>query len=208
MNNRERRALRRSKERDIRSVIVKNALKENTPSSTVQKESENKPHKALLAIVLAICTLLGGLVAILALLPRPIVSSPSVPFDPENVLSVSFDISNANFVPLQDVSVFFGLGQVVTGRGGHLRDFVPDGYARITNPEWLHHNLGMDEKFTINVGSMFGGASAADMEIVVSYKPWLLPIRKEKVFRFVTTPRSDGQMYWRSWPVGERLPKF
>jgi hypothetical protein len=210
MNSKERRKLRRAKEYREGEIILKNTPQQNKSDNQSQKESKSQPHKVAIRALLGLCTLLGGIVAVLALLPRPVVSSPSVPFDPRNALSVSFDISNSNFVPLRDVSAYLGLGQLVGGKGSLLSDEPPSvGYgSRFTNPEWQHHNLGMDERFTINLESMFRNMGAADIAIVVSYRPWLLPITKEKIFRFVTGKRSDGVTYWRSWPVGEKLPKF
>jgi hypothetical protein len=123
-------------------------------------------------------------------------------------MSVSFTISNANVLPLWDVSASLGVGQI-NGRDRALDPgFVPNFATRLTNPEWQHHNLGMDDSFTVSPESMFRNAGPADIAIVISYKPWFLPWRREKVFRFVTARRSDGSTYWRAWALGEVAPRF
>lgn len=147
--------------------------------------------------------------AALALLPRVVVSSPSVPFDPNNVFSISFDISNVNFIPLHDVAVAVGLGQTGNKASKPDPNLIPSFKSQISRFEWLHHDLGMDERFTINLTEFIRGEAAyADIAIVVSYKPWLLPVRRQKLFRFVTYKETNGESRWRSWPTGERPPRF
>ena len=76
-------------------------------SSTQQKtEPQSPPHKAiiqwLIAQLLSTCTILGCLVAFV---PRVVVYPPSTPLIPDDAFSVTFDVSNNNFVPLNDVNV-------------------------------------------------------------------------------------------------------
>jgi hypothetical protein len=156
-------------------------------------------------VVLGLCTLTGALVFV----PRPIVSPPSTPFAQGNPLAVSFDVSNGGFIPLDDVGVSVGVGQIVSSHSRMDQNLIPNFNSRISNPDWQHHTLGMDGRFTVGLESMFaGGWGSADLAIVVSYKPWMLPFRREKLFRFVTFGSSDGNVYWRSWPLGERQPQF
>ncbi len=88
-----------------------------------------------------------------------------------------------------------------------LTNFVPDFTSRITAPEWNNHKLGMDERFTITPARIFRRAdqnvrlNGADIAIVVTYKPWMLPFTREKVFRFVTYRQTNGQLYWNSAPL-------
>lgn len=158
--------------------------------------------------MVGIPSIAATVVTLLALLPRPVVSSPTGPTDPANSFSVSYDVSNAAFVPLRDVSASLAVGQI-TGTGAKLTpQFIPSFESRFTNPEWQGHNLGMDERFTINLESMFRQVGYADIAIVVSYKPWVLPFKREKIFRFVTFKHPNGEIYWRSWPLNEPAPQF
>jgi hypothetical protein len=123
-------------------------------------------------------------------------------------MSVSFDISNANFVTLNDVNVSLAIGQF-GGAGTRVQSGrIPTFRTRFTNPDWEHHTLAIDDKITIVLDSILRNVASADIAIVVSYKPWMLPFRREKLFRFVTFRRSDGMNYWRSWPLDELPPRF
>lgn len=80
--------------------------------------------------------------------------------------------------------------------------------ARFTLPEWKNHTLNMDERFTISIADVIKLDKSkgirlygADILIVVSYKPWLLPFSREKVFRFITRQQTDGNLYWYSYPM-------
>lgn len=159
----------------------------------------------LIGIILGIATILGAAIAVLSLLPRPIVD-PYGPVDPSNPFSASFTITNISFIPLEDLNVSMGLGQVVTEPAQINPNFVPNFMSRLARPEWANHRLSMDEKFTITIGDLFsfGGEaklSGADIAIVISYRPWIIPLRREKIFRFVTKRQTDGQLYWYSRPL-------
>ena len=172
--------------------------------------------------ILAGATVFGGLVGALALLPRVIVSPPSIPIDPRNNLSVSFDITNSSVVPLRDVCAAVAVASIDTdkfhvrgyktthgdnGGPGTYPDF--DNLPRFERPEWKHHSLGMDERFTINIGGLTdfqGQLAAADMAITVTYMPWMLPFHRQKVFRYTAYRDPQGNMYWESWPLREPRP--
>jgi hypothetical protein len=164
---------------------------------------------------LVAATLLGGIVAFLALVPRPLVTA-SDPVDPSNVLSASFIISNTNFIPLNSVDVFLAVREL-QGALVLRAERPPQGtpfskVARIIKPEWHDHTLGMDERFTITIADLLvnqgSGLTWADMAIVVSYKPWILPWRREKMFRFITRKQTNGRLYWYSFPLDAPVPEF
>jgi hypothetical protein len=178
--------------------------KRHTPLRTADKK---RAHTSMLvAWILGIATLVGGIAAAATFLPR-ISVIPSDPVDPNNPFSVSFTITNSNFVSLRDVGARIALGQIMA----EPLPFNPPktleyGSGGITRPEWNHHKLGMDERFTITTQGIFGmlpGAklSGADLAIVVSYKPWIIPLRREAAFRFITHRQSNGNLYWYSHPI-------
>ena len=180
-----------------------------TRSSTKKQEGERKINKRipLFSIVLWLCTVLGGIAAAVIFLPRPIVSAPSVPLDQNDIFSVSFDIINGGYVPLEDSCILLGVGQIGT-RGAQINSsFTPTFESRLAFAPWQHHRLGMDDKFTIVLtDAIKGQIDFADIAIIVSYKPWFLPIRREKTYRFVSIRQADGRSYWRSWPIEKALP--
>ena len=116
-----------------------------------------------------------------------------------------FDVSNARMLPLKDVSVSVGLGQVTTGGRVGIHG-SPNFGSRLVTPYWQHHSLSTDERFTVSLSGMFRGATQADFEIVVDYRPWLLPLKCEKIFRFVTDSQGGGRVIWKAWPAGEPAP--
>jgi len=181
-------------------------------------------HKRLWRLTLGVCTVIGGLSALSALLPRIVVSPPSMPIDPRNNMSVAFDITNTSVVPLRDVSAAMVLCRIAYGgiqirgyktthgdNGGGRQGGPPDfaNLPRFERPEWKHHSLGMDERFTINLGSLLDlhtDLSVADIAIIVKYTPWLLPFPSQKIFRYTAYRDKQGILYWESWTLGEPQP--
>ena len=160
-----------------------------------------------ISILLGLATLLGGIVALLTLLPRVSVT-PSDPVDPINPFSASFTITNNGFVPLSSVDALLGIGQVATAPALLDPNFVPNFESRIVRPEWKNHNLKVDESFTITPADIFGLApgdrlGGADIAIVVSFKIWIIPIKREKIYRFIARKQTNEQFYWYSIPVEE-----
>jgi hypothetical protein len=183
--------------------MSKQRLKSPTPKKQKQKVKEIKTRMKLLPILLGICTLVGGAVVFL---PRPMVLPPSVPLDQKDQFSVSFDVSNSGYIPLTDCTASLGVGQITT-QGAHLDPkFIPTFESRLVMPAWQNHKLSMDERFTIVLSDILRPVESADIAIIVSYKPWILPIHREKMFRFVTFKQTNGHQYWRSWPIDEPLP--
>lgn len=174
-----------------------------------QKEPTAKRQVGIFASLLAACTIISALVVFV---PRPVVSAPSAPADSNNVLSCSFEVSNAGYIPLYDVS--FGVApNFIRGPGpGAVLGTptptgVPDFEHYLTSPVWQHHNLGLDERITMDVGSVIKGSiDRADIAIVVVYAPWFMPVHRKKLFRFVTVKDAKGKSAWRSWPLGEPTP--
>lgn len=172
-----------------------------------KKKHKKQPKKriSMLSIILAVATLLGTALAAVALLPRIIVDS-SVPVDPNNPMSASFTIINSSVIPLENIRVALGIGQIVTGSKQIDPNFIPSFESRIARTNWNHRRLSVDERYTVTIGDIFQlGAgvnlSGADIAIVVTYNPWFIPINRDKVVRFVTKMQTDGRLYWYSRPL-------
>ncbi len=183
-----------------RSKSAKRPAPQPPPRAKIARSVEQHPAVVKL---LAAATLFGGLVAGLALLPRPSVSPPSLPFDAKDPFSVSFDISTLSPVPLDDVTAALCIGQLGGRDAQPITGLIFTYTSRLARAEWRHHKLGIDERFTISIADTFKNAAWADIAIAVSYRPWILPLRREKLFRFITHLESDGKRYWRSWPIDE-----
>jgi hypothetical protein len=70
------------------------------------------------------------------------------------MLSVSFDIANTGIVPLWDVGASLGIGQIVM-KGKLDRSFMPSFKSELVKPEWIHHTLDGDERFTVDLRDLF-----------------------------------------------------
>ncbi|MFZ0589754.1 MAG: hypothetical protein WAM39_04690, partial [Bryobacteraceae bacterium] len=147
--------------------------------------------------------LVGGLVVFL---PRPTVSAPSAPVNGVDQASVSFDISNNGLISLDDVGIAIGLGIATSGTKGKIIG-TPDFKVVMRKTAWQHQHLGMDDRFTIVLSDIIsGGVVSADIAVIVRYRPWVLPLRREKIYRFVTYPQINGENHWRSFPLDAPRP--
>lgn len=197
-------------ERELVTILgVSNKLR-NQPKARKPKPEPIKTRRSFHPVRAAV-TILGviaSVIALLALLPRPLVT-PSDPVDPNNVFSAAFTIANTNFVPLDDVNVLLGVGEIVpSGASPALRPtpgFIPDFTSRLAFGAWQHHVLEMDDRYTVSLADSFDfgktGPRWADIAIIVSYKPWILPFHREKAFRFITRKQTNGQLYWFRCPL-------
>jgi hypothetical protein len=181
----------------------------NTKQIPSTKAQKTRARTSLWAWLLGIATLIGALAAIMTFLPRPVVSVAD-PVDPENPYSSAFTITNGNFIPLTDVSL--GFFPILVNMGGVK--LVGEPNAFLTRPEWMNHYLGIDEKFTITLAECLGPTGylksppqywrdlrEADIKLVVKYKPWFIPIERQKEFRFTAHKQSNGKIYWYSTPL-------
>lgn len=185
-------------------------VKKGKPQQKTKEIAAPKPrvHRVLLAWVLGIATILGA-TGILFLQPRPSVSPSSSP-DLTDPFLASFTVTNTNIVPLRNVGVAVGVVDIDMRNDRYYEydrpQIHPKHMSKFTREAWNYHDLDMDEKFTITPDVyrippgivMFGGA---DIAILVTYRPWLLPIERERAFRFVTHNNGDGTFSWHSYPV-------
>ncbi len=166
------------------------------------KRDPKAKSKKLLGATATLLSLLFGAFGATSLLPRVTVSSQAEPFDPANGLSTSFDVINSGYVPLRHVNIFFGIGQMGNPLAKPNYRFIPTFKSTVARVEWANHRLDMDDKITVNTSELFRGIAWADFAIVVQYQPWILPITREKIFRFNTYRETNGRTYLRSWPLG------
>jgi len=174
-------------------------------------------RSATSAFVTWAATVLTIFAGAVVFLPR-ITVEPSGPYDPTNPSPITFTISNANIVPLGDVVAAVGLCELtLPGRlpgGGSIilkgagQCTTGAAMTRLPNPGWHIKWLDADERWQIALEEQFTGSAAAQVEnaditISMEYTPWSLPWfwRSSKQFRFVTTKRSDGKIYWVPTPL-------
>jgi len=93
--------------------MSKRKVQSNRLRKKIQQEQQTKKRSKLLPSILAICTVLGSALSLVVFLPRPTVLPPSVPLDQADQFSVSFDITNSGYIPLEDCTAYLGVGQIV-----------------------------------------------------------------------------------------------
>jgi hypothetical protein len=170
----------------------------STPATARGKRSRG----ALAAAVLA-----GGTATALIYLPGVAVD-PARPLDPSNPYPISFTISDANVIPLDNVNVYLMTCYALAAPTPSAPPCQPPYQTRQFKAGWRGHSLRADQPFTVELDDFlrlappakFGGA---DISIIVEYQPWFVPIRQEKEFRFATELGTDGKLYWTSRPVDE-----
>jgi hypothetical protein len=132
-------------------------------------------------------------------LPRPTVTL-SDPLDPSNVMSALATIRNDNAIQLRNLRAALAVHRValsdriaLVGRTDYQTAFTP--------AQWANHTLNVDDSLIIILTDIIERADAGDIAIVVSYEPWILPIRLRKIFRFVTRRKDNGRTYWFAQPT-------
>jgi len=173
-----------------------------TSQSAQAAAKRNRSLRGLAAAVLA-----GGTAAAVMLLPGVTVD-PEGPVDTFNPYPISFAISDANFIPLNNVNVYLMICYAVAAPAPSAQQCQPPYKTRKFKAGWRDHSLTADRPFAIvlddflrfDAPAKFGGA---DISIIVEYQPWLVPVRQEKEFRFATDLGTDGKLYWVRRPTEE-----
>jgi hypothetical protein len=175
----------------------------------MQKLEAKKPtHRSRLWKFLAfVVGVPGVLAALITFLPRVAVT-PTDPVDQKQPYSSSFTVTNTNFIPLHDVGAGIGIIESITEPlEFDERNRPPINQSgEFTLPQWNHHHLGMDEKFTITTEPIIhlapdAALSGADILVIVHYQPWVIPITQTRMFRFVTHRYQNGTYSWFSYPL-------
>jgi hypothetical protein len=192
---------------------AKQAKQEKPKQVPTRLHKDNRMQRRLWGSVVVFCTLVGGVAAVLTLLPRPSMSVVD-PVDPDNPFSSAFTVSNNNFVPLEDVSVGIVSERIQWEGGGTIALGKPpyEDSAVAMDTRWQHHYLGVDDKFTITPSQIFStqeGFSgpngvafrSAVIAVIVKYYPWFIPLPRSRAFRYEAHRQTNGKFYWYSLPL-------
>lgn len=144
--------------------------------------------------------LLSFYLGYLALVPRPVVSQV-VSAMPTNLLATSFSVTNNGYLPMYNTEFSCGvINMDAKGKqklGGGFRIVKPEQRASV-----IKYTQSYSAKCSQNLFGFIGENSEkqpitnADIEILVSFEPWLLPWREEKSFRFTTVTGDDNKLHW------------
>ena len=145
--------------------------------------------------MLGAATLIGALAAILTFFPRLTISN-TASIDSDDPFSTPFLIINDGYLPLSDVQFALHIRDLETLNndtlnigtvmaGDYVRTLWPgDGYSYYAGRAVSAHRM----------------VKTADVDIVVIYQPFALPINRERSFRFVTQMGPDNRLHWMQRP--------
>jgi hypothetical protein len=150
---------------------------------------------------------IGSATAIVGVVPRLKIEVPRIA-EHSSPLPNSATITN-EFVPLDRVEVFVRLCRLFTP---DKKDTVPGpvtcnasspAAGGLTMPDWQRRHFAADEKWLVPMGNNVPfrfETGAADIMIVVSYSPWLVPKPflqpLEYRARFASHEKAGGQHVW------------
>lgn len=174
--------------------------KARKPPKTVEKKKSR--ISVAVTVVLSIATLLGGVAAAVAFLPR-VTLTVSAPVDLKNPFSSSVTITNTGYIPLKSVAVWIGIGVLCSTpcSAPDFPDSLRDYQSRIHRMQWGAHDMEIDDKFTISLDDVFrfsepGGLQYADIAVIVEYKIPIIHLKREKTFPLYTRKATNGRLYW------------
>jgi hypothetical protein len=190
------------------------------PSAAVEPPWWKKHWMRVVGISTFVVALVGFVSALATFVPRVTVDAGSL-IDPADPLSVPFTITNTTVVPLEHVSGMVGICRIWLGDRLKIESTAGDcsksNYALLVHPPWQEHRLASDQAFTITLRDAVQASgmkeyaeqfpkylpegrvsySSADISVIVTFHPWLLPIERRKEFRFIGKRESNGTFVWQ-----------
>lgn len=168
-----------------------------------RKEKESRGRK-MLNTILSILAIVGFAIALLTLFPRITISN-NVPIDPDDPFSTPFLISNEGYVPLFSVQFLMAIREVNRKGGGGIIG-TPDFKTRFTAPDMKSTAFWPTDSYSFYAGRILrahGSLESADIAIIVQYRPFLVPFKRERIFRFITQRGPDNRLYWMQRPSSD-----
>jgi hypothetical protein len=167
--------------------MSKKRTKRVEPKKQQKKATIEKRRISPLGFVLALATLLGGIVAVVTLLPR-VTATVSDPVDPTNPFSAIVTIENAGYIRLTSVEPLFGLRDMAFGDPRYPRTIdssSKEKYAEIKSTGWHPSDLGLGKKISFGLNEIWGKQPhllTANIAILVSMKSQSFTGNKKRLF--------------------------
>jgi hypothetical protein len=198
--------------------------------STPKEKRLWTPIRRAAAAILAVATLIGGIVAALFFWPRMTMTTTGL-FDESNAYSEQFTILNTGFLAFEDMHIGIGICSMETTDGPGIV-VTPSGCPHDEPPRvllsaasWQTPELRRDEPFSIVLTDaltiatdqwrkthpniiwstqMMPPLKAANFIFRVSFRPWPSPKYIAFLFRFVAEQQPNGKILWRAVPLSWR----
>lgn len=157
-------------------------------------------------------TIALALVGLFVFWPRMTVDALTTSFDPLDPHPLQFRILNTGLLQLQNVQLVLGLCEIAPLPPKTAKSADDCSGTRIIPKQRALGTISVDEPVSFRVDDVFYhrvGVGSYDISIVVEYKPWRIPIKCERQFRFYTRLENDGRLSWQTKSVPELFtPKF
>jgi hypothetical protein len=194
----------------------------------LQKRISWAPLRKVFAGLGVAATFLGAAAAAVTFLPKMTMSASGL-FDESNAYSETFTLANTGIITLSDLELTIEICSIETEKHdffvtGTIDDKGRCGVPRLRlgDPRWGKHTVGPDETFAITLSDgmtvatekyrrehptvitswkTLSNLQAADIVVVVNYRPWMLPWTLQKPFGFVAEMQPNGKVMWKPRPM-------
>ena len=125
---------------------------------------------------------------------------PYVSLDPSNPFATPFEVRNNSILSIRSIKITGHIRNLIDARNNKV---INVGFERTIPPIPV---LNDGEATTFLIPYAIGHPAPityADVEIIISYRPVLLPYRNEKHIRFSTGQSEDGSLHWLPRAISE-----
>ena len=162
----------------------------------------------IVAVALGIATLISVPSATLALLPRITVEGTG---DFSKPASIAFVVTNTGSIPLRYPVVYMWDCEIAYGKEESNKppqeckqllfnqaEFISDKGPKNGSTQTIRLRLDLEGMVRVESGLPI---ARANVQIIVRFYPWNLPIRFDKRFGFKTAKGTDGLLYWVAYSL-------
>ena len=150
----------------------------------------------------ALVTLVGIFLGSLALIPR-VGASTNTPSAGNYPSNQQFTFTNNTLYALRNVRIAMGICEM-SGENAPYDENAECDYKNpgsLSFPGWNRDLFRTDDSITVSPGEKIAGKmSGINVGFTLTYQPWRIPMRCEKIFAYKTKRGADGQIYWFAVP--------
>lgn len=159
-----------------------------------RRRQRRRRRKLVAAFLLTALGVFGSLATLYVFFLPRLAVGPSSSLSPSSPFATPFVLTNDGYLPIYDVD-FSCVPYSIARSTGELRFENVEMIGPTPHPRVVESG----EKVTTTCYVMFdfeSGTDSADVSILVRYKPFGIPWRQEKRFRFAAMRDSSGNPHW------------